>query len=142
MERGQYFRLLIYKSSANQVIAMAQDLTFHGSAQVENSTTKDDGTGEWESNEITGLSYDITSTALVPLAADTANTLADIEAQVGDKVSWAICSMSGDDNRTIVATICSGEAIITQLEINAANKQNVTYQTSLKGFGPLVLPTL
>ena len=46
--------------------------------------------------------------------------------------------MEGTNNRTIVSTIVSGKAKLTQWSAQAQNKQNVTFNYQLTGFGALV----
>ena len=113
----------------------------HVSMQLEDATTKDT-TGDWQVQEPTGLSYDISTSALVR-SGDTITSsvagknLSDISSiyEASAPVKWLIANVSGDNNRTKGAVIASGSAIITQLTINAANKQNATYDTQLSGYG-------
>ena len=66
MDKGQHLRLFINETVSSTTtsypIAMATSLSLHGSAQTENSTTKDttDAQGAvWDDFEITGRSADI-----------------------------------------------------------------------------------
>ena len=55
MDKGQHLRLFIVEGSSNNVIAMSTELSLHGSAQTENSTTKDttDSSGAvWDENDV------------------------------------------------------------------------------------------
>ena len=63
--------------------------------------------------------------------------LADIETiyEAGSPVKWKIANVSGQNNRTASSTIVSGSAVLTQLTINAANRQNATYDAQLTGYG-------
>lgn len=144
MKQGQYIRLfLAFDDDPGDcaVIAAATDLSLHISATVEASTTKDDGDGLWVSNEVTGLSYDISSSALVVSEADDndLNTVIGyFETDGGDDShAWIIAEVSGDDNRTLGDVICSGQAIPTSLQVNAANRQNSTLSISLQGTGSI-----
>ena len=51
---------------------------------------------------------------------------------------WRICIMEGENNRTIVSTICSGQAKLTQWSLQGQNKQVATFSYTLTGFGPIV----
>jgi hypothetical protein len=53
----------------------------------------------------------------------------------GTPVSWQIANVSGDNNRTKGSVIASGSALLTQLTINAANRQTATYDAQLTGYG-------
>ena len=142
--KGQFVRLFIGDNNTavpTKVIAAAKSLSFHVSMSLEDATTKDT-TGEWQVQEPTSVSYDITTNALVR-SDDT------IEAQVGAQdlssimniyesgmpVKWIIANVSGPNNRTIGTKIVSGSAVLTQLTINAANKQNADYTANLAGYG-------
>jgi hypothetical protein len=143
MKKGQYIRLFLANNDDSGdavVIARATDLQLHISATVENSTTKDDG-GEstWVTNEVTGLQYDISSSALVIAESDDndlATLLAILESSE-EELAWNICEVSGNDNRTAGTEICSGYAMATSLQVNAQNRQNATLQISLKGNGAI-----
>jgi hypothetical protein len=55
---------------------------------------------------------------------------------------WRICLMEGTNNRTVVAEIASGQAKLTQWSAQAPNKQNVTYNYTLTGFGAITPGTV
>lgn len=141
MKQGQYIRLFLSFDGDDgncAVIAAATDLSLHISATVEASTTKDDGDGLWVSNEVTGFSYDISSSALVVSEADDndLNTVIGYFETNGDadtSHAWVIAEVSGDDNRTLGSAICSGQAKPTSLQVIAANRQNSTLSISLQG---------
>ena len=96
----------------------------------------------WDIQEPTGLSYDITSNALVR-GGDTitsqvqAQGLSEIESifEAGTPVKFRIANTSGPNNRTIGAVIMSGSVIVSQLEIQAQNRTNAQYNTTLNGYG-------
>ena len=46
--------------------------------------------------------------------------------------------MGGDNNRKIVEEIAHGQAKLTNLQAQAPNKQNTTYNYTLAGYGPIV----
>jgi len=117
-------------------------MALHGSAQTEDSTTKDT-TGTDLEYEVTGQSYDITGSGLVLTPNDTLLTgavgLNDFENWIKDQLlNWKICVMEGTNNRTVVETIASGQGKLTNLQIQAQNKQNATYNYTINGYGPIV----
>lgn len=61
--KGQNLRLLI----GGKCVAGATSCTMHIAAQTEDSSTKDD-TGDWTRNEITGLQWDASVDALMPVS--------------------------------------------------------------------------
>lgn len=142
--KGQFVRLFLGSDNTTtpaKVIAYAKQLQFHVSLQMEDATTKDTE-GNWQIQEPTGLSYDITSNALVR-GGDTitsqvlAQGLSEIESifEAGTPVKFQIANVSGSNNRTKGAVIVSGSVIVSQLTINAQNRQNATYDTQLNGYG-------
>lgn len=143
MQKGQYIRLLL-STTANPstVVAAAKQMSLHGSAQTEDSSTKDT-TGDALEYEVTGQSYDITGSGLVLTPNDTLLTggvgLNDFETWVKDQLLyWRICVMEGTNNRTVVEEIAHGQGKITNLQISAQNKQNATYNYTLNGYGAIV----
>ena len=143
MQKGQYIRLLV-STAANPstVVAAAKQMALHGSAQTQDSSTKDT-TGNALEYEVTGQSYDITGSGLVLTPNDTLLTgavgLNDFESWLQDQVlNWKICVMEGTNNRTVVETIASGQGKLTNLQIQAQNKQNATYNYTINGYGAIV----
>jgi len=145
MKRGQYVRLLL-ATSANptKVIAAAKDMTLHLSAQTEESSTKDT-TGDALEYEVTGMSYDISGSALVitdddALGGNTANTLTTMLANIGDtELYWKIVTVTGANNRSKSEEMFSGKAKLTSLQVNADNRQNTTYSYTLNGQGAITV---
>ena len=142
--KGQFVRLFLGSDNTTtpaKVIAYAKQLQLHVSLQMEDATTKDT-TGNWQIQEPTGLSYDITSNALVRsgdaiTSQVQAQGLSEIESifEAGTPVKFRIANTSGPNNRTIGAVIMSGSVIVTQLEIQAQNRTNAQYSTTLNGYG-------
>ena len=140
--KGQFVRLFLSDSSNPAlVIAGAKTLSLHVSLSLESATTKDT-TGNWDVQEPTGLSYDISSNALVDsgetitssVGGQTLATLMDYY-EASDLLYWQIANASGANQRTKGSVIASGQARITSLNINAANRQVATYDTQLSGYG-------
>ena len=142
--KGQFVRLFLGSDNTttpSRVIAFSKQLQVHVSLQMEDSNTKDTE-GNWQIQEPTGLSYDITSNALVR-SGDTitsqvqAQGLSEIESifEAGTPVKFQVANVSGANNRTKGAVIVSGSVIVSQLTINAQNRQNATYDTTLNGYG-------
>jgi predicted secreted protein len=142
--KGQFVRLFLSSDNTAapaKVIAAAKTLSLHVSMTLEDATTKDtDGT--WQIQEPTGLSYDISTSALVRgndtiTSQVTAQDLASIEEiyEAGTPVKWQIANVSGDNQRTKGTVIASGSCLLTQLSIQAQNRSNATYQATLNGYG-------
>lgn len=141
--KGQSVRLFLSSDNVatpNAVIAAAKQLTMHVSVQFENSTTKDT-TGDWVINEPVGISYDITSNALVKSDETISSTVGGKKIEDMENI-WArgpvkfkISNVHGANNRTVVSDIVSGSVVVTSLVINAPNRQTATYTTTLQGYG-------
>ena len=143
MKKGQYIRLLLSETAnPSTVVAAAKQMALHGSAQTEDSSTKDT-TGDALEYEVVGQSYDITGSGLVLTPSDTLLTgglgLNDFEGWVKDQLLyWRICVMEGTNNRTIVEEVAHGQGKLTNLQISSQNKQNTSYNYTLNGYGAIV----
>ena len=142
--KGQFVRLFLSSDNTatpGAVIASARQLSFHCSLTMEQNSTKDTA-GDWESQEPTALSYDITTSALISSGEDISSSVdgmavGDIEDiyDAGTPVKWQIANVSGYNNRTKGTVIVSGSAVLTQLQINAQNRTPADYSATLNGFG-------
>ena len=142
--KGQFVRLFLGSDNTaapSTVIAAAKTLSLHVSLTLESSVTKDTA-GDYDIQEPTALSYDISTGALVR-SGDTitsqvgAKSLSDLETiyEAGTPVKWKIANVGGDNNRTASSTIVSGSVILSQLTINGPNRQNADYTAQLNGYG-------
>lgn len=142
--KGQFVRLYLGSDNSAvpaKIVAGAKSLSLHVSMTLEDATTKDTA-GDWQVQEPTALSYDISSNALVRSGDTITSTVqgqdfASIEDiyEASTPVRFQIANVSGANNRTKGAIICSGSVVITQLTLNAPNRQNATYDTQLTGYG-------
>ena len=142
--KGQFVRLFLSSDNTAApaaVIAAAKSLSLHVSLTMESATTKDT-TGEWDIQEPTAISYDISTGALVRSGETItsqvgAKSLSDIETiyENGTPVKWKIANVGGDNNRTASSTIVSGSVVLTQLTINGPNRQNADYTAQMNGYG-------
>lgn len=146
--RGQYIRLFLSSDNTttpNAVLASAKQLSLHLSATVENITTKDTDS-DWIENEVTAINYDISTQALIRSGETITSlvngkTLADLEDiyEASSPVKWFIANVSGDNNRTKGAVICSGSAVLSSLTINAQNRAVANYSAQMQGWGDIVV---
>ena len=142
--KGQFVRLFLGSDNSavpSRILAACKSLSMHISLSLEDATTKDT-TGDWQVQEPTALSWDISSNALVRSGDTITSTVqgqdfASIEDiyEASAPVKFQIANVSGANNRTKGAVICSGSVVITQLTLNAQNRQNATYSTTLSGYG-------
>lgn len=142
--KGETVRLFLSNDNTaapDAVLAAARSLSLHVSISLEDATTKDT-TGAWQYQEPTGLSYDISSGALVRSGETItsqvgAKSYADIQSlyEAGTPFKWKIANVSGDNNRTASSTIVSGSILITQLTQNDPNRQSSDYTMNANGYG-------
>ena len=146
MDKGQHLRLVIIEGSGtttDKVVALSTDLTLHFSATTEDSTTKDssDTNGNWNEYDVTQRSGDISFNALVGVGTDAAGeSFADFLDKVSDTlINWKVCLASGDNNRTLGKTICSGQGKLVNVQASAQNRQKATYSGSINMYGPVTV---
>ena len=142
--KGQFVRLFVGSNNTaapSKILAACKTLSLHVSLTLEDATTKDT-TGDWQVQEPTALSWDISSNALVKSGDTITSTVqgqdfASIESvyEAATPVKVKIANVSGANNRTAGATILSGSVVVTQLTLNAPNRQNATFDTQLTGYG-------
>ena len=142
--KGETVRLFLSSDNTaapDAVLAAARSLSLHVSISLEDATTKDT-TGSWQYQEPTGLSYDISSGALVRSGETItsqvgAKSYADIQSlyEAGTPFKWKIANVSGDNNRTASSTIVSGSCLITTLTQNDPDRQSSDYTMNANGYG-------
>ena len=142
--KGQFVRLFLGSDNTaapSTVIAAAKTLSLHVSLTLESSVTKDTA-GDYDIQEPTALSYDISTGALVRSGETItsqvgAKSLTDLETiyEAGTPVKFKIANVSGDNNRTASSTIISGSVVLTQLQVNGPNRANADYSATLNGYG-------
>ena len=142
--KGQFVRLYLGSDNTatpTAVVGAARQLALHCSLSLENATTKDTP-GDWQIQEPTALSYDITSNALVRSGETITSSVdgqsfADIEDiyEAAAPVKWQIANVSGDNQRTKGTIIASGSVILTTLTLNGPNRANSDYTVNMSGYG-------
>ena len=136
--KGQNLRVMV----GGKCIAMATSCTFHISAQVEDSSTKDDA-NDFANNEVTGLSWDAQTDSLVTLTDNGVNgeLPTDLMSLIINKtkVTLTFDQTTGTNNRTgqNSAIKRSGQAYLTDYSLSAQNRQNSTLSCQFTGTGPL-----
>lgn len=146
--KGQFVRLFLGNDNSatpSAVLAFAKQLAFHVSVSLENNTTKDTE-GDWINQEPVGLSYDISTNALVDSGENITSqvngqrfsTVEEIY-EASAPVKFEIANVSGTNNRTKGSVLISGSVVITSLVLNAQNRQTATYDTQMQGYGNYVV---
>ena len=123
-------------------IAMATNCTFHVSAQMEDSSTKD-STSDWQVQEVIGLSWDASTDSLVTLTDNGSGgeLPQDLLSLIINKtmVTLTFDQTNGANNRVGMNSAIkrSGSAYVTDVSISAQNRQNSTITVQFQGTGPL-----
>lgn len=136
--KGQNLRVMV----GGKCVAMATSCTFHVSASLEDSSTKD-STGDWQEQEVVGLSWDAQTDSLITLTDNGTNgeLPQDLLGLIINKtlVTLTFDTTSGTNNRTgqNSAIKKSGQAYVTDVQITAANRQNSTLTVQFTGTGAL-----
>ena len=146
MDKGQHLRLVIVEGSGtptSRVVALSTDMTLHLSATTEDSTTKDssDTNGSWNEYDVTQRAGDISFNALVGVGTDDGGlSFADFLDKVNDSlINWKVCMASGDNNRTLGKTVCSGQGKLTNIQASAQNRQKATYSGTINIYGAVTV---
>ena len=136
--KGQNLRVMV----GGKCIAMATSCTFHVSASLEDSSSKD-STGDWQEQEVVGLSWDAQTDSLITLTDNGTNgeMPQDLLGLIINKtlVTLTFDTTSGTNNRTAQNSAIkkSGQAYVTDVQITAANRQNSTLTVQFTGTGAL-----
>ena len=136
--KGQNLRVMV----GGKCIAMATSSTFHVSAQLEDSSTKD-SVGDFQEQEVVGLSWDASTESLVTLTDNGTNgeLPTDILSLILNKtlVTLTFDQTAGTNNRTgqNSAIKRSGSAYVQDVNITAQNRQNSTLSVKFQGTGAL-----
>ena len=121
---------------------MSTSAQFHVSASLEDSSTKD-STGDWQEQEVTGLSWDCSCDSLVTLTDNGTNgeLPQDLLSLIINKtlVTVTFDTTAGTNNRTgqNSAIKRSGQAYVSDVQITAQNRANSTCSIKLTGTGAL-----
>ena len=136
--KGQNLRLMV----GGRCIAMATSATFHISAQLEDSSSKD-STGDWQEQEVTGLSWDASTESLVTLEDNGVNgeLPTDLLSLIINKtkVTLVFDQTAGTNNREAQNSAIkrTGQAFLTDVSISAQNRANSTFSCQFTGTGAL-----
>ena len=136
--KGQNLRVMV----GGKCIAMATSCTFHVSAQLEDASTKD-SVGDFQEQEVTGLSWDAQAESLVTLEDNGSNgeLPQDLLSLMINKtkVTLTFDQTAGANNRVGQNSVIkkTGDAYITDMSVQAANRQNSTLTVQFTGTGPL-----
>lgn len=130
-------------------VANSLDLTFHVSASMENSTTKDTtDTGLWDEFEKMKYNADGSVTAIVTTGSDTGTspkkgmTIEDIKTKFSIEVfAWELLLVSGDNNRDSQGVICQGPKMtFSSVEVSAPKDGYAQVTANFAIYGGITVP--
>ena len=128
--KGQNLRIFIKQGSGDaKCVAFATSCTYHLSATLEDSSTKDDA-GGFQKQEVTGMAGDFSCDALYSVDTDATGVNGEDALDMllaGQEVTIEFSATSGDNNRTETGNKYTCSAIINDISVSAPNRQNVTY---------------
>ena len=136
--KGQNLRVMV----GGKCIAMATSCQFHISAELQDSSSKD-SVGDFQEQEVTGLSWDAQTESLVTLEDNGTNgeLPQDILSLMINKtkVTLTFDQTNGANNRVGMNSVIkkTGQAYITDVSISAQNRQNSTCTVQFTGTGAL-----
>ena len=141
--KGQNLRVMVGTASGSEkCIAMATNATFHVSATLEDSSTKD-SVGDFQEQEVTGLSWDAQTDSLITLEDNGTNgeLPQDLLSLMINKIKVHLVfdQTAGTNNRVAQNSAIkrSGWAWINDISISAQNRQNSQLTVQFTGTGPL-----
>ena len=141
--KGQNLRVMVGTASGGEkCIAMAVNASFHVNATLEDASTKD-SVGDFQEQEVVGLSWDAQTDSLVTLEDNGTNgeLPQDLLSLMINKtkVHLVFDQTAGTNNRVAQNSAIkrSGWAWINDISISAANRQNSQLTVQFLGTGPL-----
>ena len=136
--KGQNLRVMV----GGKCIAMSTSAQFHISAELQDSSTKD-SVGDFQEQEVTGLSWDAQTDSLVTLEDNGTNgeLPQDLLSLIINKtkVTLTFDQTAGANNRVGQNSVIkkTGEAYVSDVQITAQNRQNSTMTVQFTGTGAL-----
>ena len=125
--KGQNLRIFLN----NVVIAAAQQCQLSVRLDVKPISTKDD-TDDFAKNIALKLSWSVSANGVVTIDPDR-NDTASLMNRIGQTVRVELATASGDQNSDMGEQLLAGDAIISDVQIQANNEEESTYTVQLTG---------
>lgn len=134
--KGQHLRLFL----DNKVIAASRSCTLKINVQFSDVSTKDTD-DDWVENAPTNISWSVDFEALVVRSDVNANTPQDLFTDIKGKTPLfvEIATAGGSSNRTAGQGLFSGSAILTDVNVQAPNRESSVITGTLTGISELHL---
>ena len=128
--KGQNLRIML----GGKCVAFSTSCTYHVSNTLEDKSTKDD-TDNFQKQEVTGCAGDISCDALYSVDGDATGVNGEEALDMvlsGQEVTAQFTPTTGNQNRGATGTPYTCQAIVNDININAPNRQNVTYTIQMQ----------
>ena len=125
--KGQNLRVFLN----NVVIAAAQQCQLNVKLDVKQISTKDD-TDDFAKNIALKLSWSVSANGVVTVDPDR-NDPSTLMDRIGQTVRVELATASGDMNSDMGDQLLAGDAIISDVQIQATNEEESTYTVQLTG---------
>ena len=125
--KGQNLRVFLN----NVVIAAAQQCQLSLSLAVKQISTKDD-TDDFAQNLALKLSWSVSANGVVTIDPDR-NDPSTLMDRIGQTVRVELATASGEQNSELGSQLLAGDAIISDVQIQATNEEESTYTVQLTG---------
>ena len=135
---GQHLRVMV----DSKCIALAKTCTLHINATLSDVSTKDD-TGDWQTQDVTGLAWDVSTDSLVTLEDNGINgeIPTDLMSLIINKtkVQLTFDQTDGVMNRVGQNSVikCTGYAYLSDYSLTAANREASSLTCQFTGTGPI-----
>ena len=130
--KGQNLRLFMENGSGQMsAIAAAQQCQLSLRLEVKQTSTKDD-TDDFAKNIALKLSWSVSANGVVTVDPDR-NDPASLMNRIGQTVRVELATASGDQNSDMGEQMLAGDAIISDVQIQANNEDESTYSIQLTG---------
>lgn len=127
--KGQNLRIFV----GGRAIIAALDCQLQLQLNVMPYSTKDDE-GAWTKNRAVSLQWSVTANAAVTDEEELgAIGVAELSDLIGQKVQVQLAPASGYKNRESGETMLAGDAIVSDIQYTAQNRQRTTAQITLTG---------
>ena len=127
--KGQNLRIFV----GGRAIIAALDCQLQLQLNVTPYSTKDDE-GAWTKNRAVSLQWSVTANAAVTDEEELgAIGVAEISDLIGQTVQVQLATASGDKNRESGEQLLAGDAIVSDIQYTAQNRQRTTCQVTLTG---------
>jgi len=130
--KGQNLRLFMGNGNGQMsVIAAAQQCQLTISLEVKQISTKDD-TDDFARNVALKLSWNVNANGVVTIDPDR-NDPASLMDRIGQTVRVELATAGGDMNSESDKQLLTGDAIISDVQVQATNSEESTYTVQLTG---------